>query len=177
MTSLAITRLAAVKDRGVSGRAALMFLADTGEFLFHGSPDRLPILRPRQARTYDVDRVRGHPHGPRGVSASAFPEVAIYRALLNPKIAADVRLYMSEIDVDGRGQPRFSASLDAILWATRSETTGWVHVLDRSTFRDYSRIEGRSSRIVRPLLAIQVCGLDMPLGIVVLPVLKREPQV
>jgi hypothetical protein len=153
-----------------------MFLADTGEFLFHGSPENLSILRPRQAHTYDTDRVRGRAHGPRGVSASAFPEVAIYRALLNPKIATDVRLYMSEIDVDGRGQPRFSASLDAILWATRPETTGWVHILDRSDFRKYSRIEARSLRAVRPLLAIQVSGLDMPLGIVVLPVLKREPQ-
>jgi hypothetical protein len=176
MTDTAQTRLRAVLESGVAGRTALKYLGETGAFVFHGSPDHLSLLRPRQARTYDVDTIRGRAHGPRGVSASMFPDVAIYRALLNPKVAPRVRLYLSEIDVDRVGCPRFAASLDAVLWATRPETVGWVHVLDRSAFRPFSRIEVRADHPVRPLAAICVSGLDMPHGIVVLPVLKREPE-
>lgn len=171
MTDDARSRLDAVTERGSGGRSAVEFLAASGAFVFHGTSEAdLAELLPRQATSYDERTDKDVPQGDPAVCATPIADVALFRALVNPQsVASHVHLYACHFHVRANGSIQFEASVDAIEWASRPESVGWVYVLDRSAFSPYSRMEVRSARPVRPLLGVRVTGDDLPRGIVVIP--------
>jgi hypothetical protein len=168
--SSARARLAIVEELQIGGRAALRFLAETGAFAFHGSPDAgRTLLRPRQPMTFSTTHRRMVRHGGVAVCATLDPTVAIYHAIMHMRsIAKHVSRYQSRFRIGSDGKVSFSATVGAIEFAARPETRGWVYVLDRAGFTTFSRMEVRRRTAVRPLAAIEVSGADLPRPVFVL---------
>lgn len=69
----------------VKGREKLLALEKEGKFVFHGSPDVINVLEPRQAYNRNDETGTMEKHDEPAVFATPYAEVAIFRALINAK--------------------------------------------------------------------------------------------
>jgi hypothetical protein len=64
----------------------LLEIEKEGVYVFHGSPDLIEELEPRQAKTLDKESGEMIQHGEPAVVATPFVEIAVFRAIINSKI-------------------------------------------------------------------------------------------
>ncbi len=152
-----------------SGKEILKELETEGKYLFHGSPNgEIKVFEPRQSlHVPDTSKVTETiPDGNPGVSASPYPELAIFRAIINGKNV--------EIDhTNGFGSTgptlQYNVSSKEVLERAKGKN-GYVYVFNRSDFTPYSRLgeaneqsmEWRSYKEVEPIQVVEVKYDDMP---------------
>ncbi|MFZ2555345.1 MAG: hypothetical protein WAZ27_02375 [Minisyncoccia bacterium] len=151
-----------IRDEKIEGRKALAKLAETKQFLFHGSPNQLEVLEPRQAISY------GEPHGAPAVSAASHKayDLAIFMALIKsaknqPKRPRGSRTSGFSME----GEYNFRANALAYEDATSTDAYGYVYVFPIKDFKEFAEHEWRSENSVRPVLAVRVTAKDFPSGV------------
>lgn len=145
-------------------------LEETGNYVFHGSPDGdIKVLEPRQAVHYpflpesDEMVLDGEP----AVSATPYADIATFRAMINKaNIPFD---YNNGFGSTIKGVRNFSVSSEKVLEVVKNKN-GFVYVLDKKEFKPYSRngearesnMEWRSNTPVKPIDVVKVGYDDLP---------------
>jgi len=144
------------------GREKLLALEKEGVYIFHGSPELLEELEPRQPKTYDYNQKQMIDDGKLSVVATPFVEIAIFRAIINKKVEAE----------KGKCWSRFSSDNGKLEFATTSEVLelakkvrGYVYVFKKEDFERHNSMEWRSAHKVRPTFIFEVNFEDLPADI------------
>lgn len=144
-------------------RAELLELEKTGKYVFHGSPENLKILEPRQAKDYNKDSGKMENHGSPAVCATPYADVAIFRALINAKdVSGESFSSFGKNDKD----LQFSATQN--LLDSAKQKIGKVYVLDKSQFGESEGMECRSADTIVPIAIFNVRAEDLPENIKVI---------
>lgn len=147
-------------EQAGENRKKLLALEETGRFVFHGSPDVLSILEPRQATNYNEETGENEEHGGPAVCATTSADVAIFRALINESgVIGDLT---SKFGMNDDGL-HFSASQNLIDQARLK--IGKVYVLDKQKFSHFEGMEERSGEAVVPVEIVEVSFADLPTNI------------
>lgn len=147
-------------EREGKNRERLLSLEKEGKYVFHGSPDAITILEPRQAFNRSEKTGNMEKDGEPAVFATPYADVAIFRALINAKGVSGESTSQFGIDDD---ELHFSATKN-LLEAARGKI-GKVYVLDKQKFQDFDGMQCRSSETNEPIEVIEVTIDDLPQNI------------
>lgn len=137
------------------GLRRLRELEATGEYVFHGGPNVIPELEPRQANNYQES------DGEPAVCASKSLNLALFRAIFNAHGQEGISAHSG-----WKSGSYFYA--DQVLHDAANTAPGYVHVLLADDFTDYDgRNEVRSTKPVEPIEVIEVHRSDftLPVGL------------
>lgn len=133
----------------------ILELEKQGDFVFHGSPDKLNFLEPIQAYTWknDVKTEDGEP----AVFASIYSDIAIFMALINiQNIKATFRSgYGFE---NNKLIFRFSKEVKNKLINLK----GYLYIFNKSDFQQKNQAEYISSKTVKPIKILQINETFLP---------------
>ncbi|MDO8512636.1 MAG: hypothetical protein Q7S57_05145 [bacterium] len=146
-----------------NSREKLLALEDEGKYVFHGSPNNIELLEPRQG--YNFNEITGEQEkdGNPAVFATQYANLAIFRALINDKNIKEESSCRSGVDDAGL---HFTASRNLLDYA--KTITAKIYVLDKNSFSNFDHIQGRSEQPVTPLEVIEVTAEDLPENITVI---------
>jgi len=139
-------------------RERLLALETDGKFLFHGSPFLVEELIPKQPTIFNRKTRKEKRHGDPCVAATNFAEIAIFRAIINPRNFPD-KGYGSSFRVTPEGN--ICLTVTRKVWQQLEGKTGYVYVLPLNGFSKFSRMEWRSGSEVKPLEIIPVSAEDL----------------
>ena len=143
-------------------RERLLALETDGRFLFHGSPILVEKLIPKQPTNFDKKTGKEERHGDPCVAATNFAEIAIFRAIINPRNFPD-KGYGSSFGMTSKENVRLTVKRR--VWQQRKGKMGYVYVFSLNGFSRFSRMEWRSECEVKPLEVITVSVEDLPKNI------------
>jgi hypothetical protein len=147
-------------EREGRNREKLLSLEKEGKYVFHGSPDIIKTLEPRQAYNQNKETGEMERDGEPAVFATPLADIAIFRALINRRgISGESR---SSFGISGE-QPQFSATKNLLDGAKRK--IGRVYVLDKSNFQNFDGMQCRSLETNEPIEVIEVTVDDLPQNI------------
>lgn len=141
----------------------LLDLEKTGRYVFHGSPDYIEALEPRQAYNSNPQTGEDEKDGEPAVFATQYADIAIFRALLSGKDVPEDS--QTNFGTDG-GKLHFSTTRN-LLEAARDKKAN-IYVLDKSKFVEPEGTQCRSYVAVSPIQTIEVSAKDLPENIVLL---------
>lgn len=145
-------------EKNKSGREKLLELEKTGQFVFHGSLDKINILEPRQSYNCNKETGKEEKDGDPAVFATPFADMAIFRALIHEKgLEEDSE---SSFGIDDDGKLHFFATKNLIDRARG--IIARVYVLNRDDFDNFDYIQCRSSKEIIPVEVIEVNVDDLP---------------
>lgn len=152
-----------VGESSLNGKELLEALSRTGEFVFHGSPQKLDKLEPRQQMHFNPKTGKSESDGSPAVCASPDYEIAIFRSLTSSHIARQlgVKNYYTEFGLRD-GKPYFRGTAESIALARRPEAVGYVHVFSKKGFQSHNDLENRAYHQVEPLYIVEVKSPDLP---------------
>ena len=133
-------------EQAGKSREKLLSLEKEGRYVFHGSPDIIETLEPRQAFNQNKESGVMEKDGEPAVFATPYAEVAIFRALTSPKGVSGEST--SSFGINGE-QLHFSATKN-LLDSAKSKI-GRVYVLDKQKFQDFEGMQCRSSEVNNPI--------------------------
>lgn len=149
----------AVETGVVSGREVLEWLAENGDYVFHGSDRRLLELEPRQQMQFNPKTGENVPDGEPAVCTARSVDPAIFMGVLKGHGSAGMG---SHSGWSFEGNWRFYATADMLESAGHSEAPGYVHVFEANEFRQHQGDEWRAHRVVVPKYVIPVGFNDLP---------------
>lgn len=145
-------------------------MEQTGNYLFHGSPESsIEILEPRQS-THTKSSGEIIEDGNPAVSATPYLDLAVFRGVVNKK---NIRLpHTSGFGLTRHLEsitPQFDISNEQALAEAYNNKVGYVYVFNKSDFQPYSRInipdeksmEWRSYTPVKPIEVLEVHSTDL----------------
>ena len=147
------------------GKEKLLALQAESRYVFHGSPVLLEELTPRQPTITNMETGKQEGHGDPCVAATPLAEIAIFRAIVNP-VNFPFRGYGSSFGVGPDGNPRFSVTEKVL--RNLAGKIGYVYVFERQGFSQFSEMEYRSAKAVKPIMAVAVSAEDLPENIEVM---------
>ncbi|MFZ2975200.1 MAG: hypothetical protein WA055_01045 [Candidatus Moraniibacteriota bacterium] len=142
-------------ERPDKNREKLLALEKEGTYVFHGSPNIIEILEPRQAAGHNEETDEWEEDGTPAVFASPYADCAIFRALI---YGEDLD---NEMGING-DQLHFIADKELI--ARAKGKVGKVYVLDKSKFEpnSFRGMDCRSEEKIVPLDVVEVTIKDLP---------------
>jgi hypothetical protein len=146
------------KENDLSPRERLLILEKEGKFVFHGSPDNIDTLEPRQPFIFDIKSKIKEKHGEPCVVATPRADIAIFRAIVNPKNFPE-KEYASSFSINKDDTLRLCATKQVL--ENIKDKRGFVYVLDKSLFKKFSGMEWRSEQIIKPNGVILVTAEDL----------------
>lgn len=163
-----LSQLELIKRGAIKGREALEWLSQTGDYVYHGSSQRLDSLEPRQQKTWDYDQQVSVLDGEPAVCAANVYEPAIFRALINRYFDLSNSHWSGW---GGNGATiQYRATQTALDGASKEGVTGYVHVFRKEQFAPYRGMECRTNEVIIPELVVAVSAKDLPPNIeIVLP--------
>lgn len=144
-------------ERKGKNRERLLSLEKEGKYVFHGSPDIIEVLEPRQAYNRSRETGKMEEDGEPAVFATPYADIAIFRALTDARGVSGESSSQFGIDDD---ELVFSATKN-ILEAAKTKI-GRVYVLDRQNFHDLDGMQCSSSQTNQPIKVIKVTIDDLP---------------
>jgi arylsulfatase A-like enzyme len=149
--------------QGGKNREKLLSLEKKGEYVFHGSPDDIAVLEPRQA--YNKNKKTGNMEkdGEPAVFATPYADIAIFRALIN---AREVKGESASKFGINDNKLHFSATKNLLEAAKRK--IGKVYILDKQKFQNFEEMQCRSTRTNKPIEVVEVTADDLPNDIEIL---------
>lgn len=147
-------------EREGKNRERLLSLEKEGKYVFHGSPDVIAVLEPRQAYNRSKETGNMEKDGEPAVFATPYADVAIFRALTDTKGVRGEST--SQFGIDGDNL-HFSATKN-ILEAAKTKV-GKVYVLDKQKFQDFEGMQCRSVETNEPIEVVDVTFDDLPQNI------------
>jgi hypothetical protein len=149
-----------IVEQNERGRDRLLRLEQEGHFVFHGSPETIQSLEPRQAYNDNLETEEKEKDGAPAVFATPFVDVAIFRALVNT------------VDVEGDSRSNFGMEDGVINFAATQnlldrakDKKGFVYVLKKEGFDEPIGMQCRSEESVMPVETVEVSIEDLPKGI------------
>lgn len=149
------------------GKETLMTLEKEGIYVFHGSPDLVEELEPRQAKIWNKEKKEMTEHGEPSIVATPFAEIAIFRAIINDRIKSDGGKHYSAFGSDGE-KPFFETTPSVLKNAKNA--IGYVYVFKKEDFVKISPMEWRSNKKLKSVRIFEVYFQDLPENI------KLEPS-
>ena len=148
-------------------REKLLEMEKSGKYMFHGSPDEIKILEPRQPYSFDKKLEKMVEDGGPAVAGTPYADVAIFRAIVNRKNVPEHYWSGFGYDPDNK-MLHFEVSRDT--YKQIGDKFGYVHVLNKKDFRpkDPQNLEGmdwRSEKVLQPMQVIKVSSEDLPKNI------------
>lgn len=142
------------------GRKKLLELEKENKYVFHGSPDIIDTLEPRQAYNQNKESGEMEKDGEPAVFATPCADVAIFRALINAGGVSGESA--SSFGINGE-RLHFSATKN-LLDSAKSKI-GRVYVLDKRKFKNFEGIQCRSEESNIPIEVIEISVDDLPQNI------------
>lgn len=143
------------------GKEKLKELESKEIYVFHGSPELLKELEPRQSKNLDKDQGVMVEHGNPAISASPFVDIAIFRAIISDRIQAKGTKHHSAFSFgDGYDKPRFKVAPPILQKA--KDAVGYVYVFNKADFTATGLMEWRSEKKLLPLRTFEVHFQDLP---------------
>lgn len=143
-------------EKEESGRDKLLRLEREGVFVFHGSPEAVKDIEPRQAYNENLETGEKEKDGAPAVFATPFADVAIFRALINT------------VGVEGDSTSRFGIEDGIIhfestqnLLDRAKDKNGFVYVLKKEQFDEPIGTQCRSEESVSPVEIVEVSVEDL----------------
>ncbi len=136
------------------GRERLLSLQQKGEYVFHGSPEMIDSLTPKQAYKENMEE-----DGKPAVCASPYADIAIFRALVNSRGINENEISTSRFGVSG-DDLHFSTTEN--LFETAKEKVAYVYVFKKDLFEDFNEMECRCYEEIKPLEVVKVTFDDLP---------------
>ncbi len=136
----------------------ILNLEKQGDFVFHGSPDKLDFLEPRQAYTWknDVKTEDGEP----AVFTSIYSDIAIFMALINGENIKAT--YKSGYGFENNKLSfRFSKEVKDKLINLK----GYLYIFNKSDFQQKNHAEYISNKIVKPIKILEIDETFLPKNI------------
>lgn len=133
----------------------LLKLEKQSDFVFHGSPDKLEYLEPRQAYTWKGEEKIED--GKPAVFASNFAEIAIFMALINKQNIKDT--FRSGF---GFSNNNLEFRLTRETFNKLNNLKGYVYVFNKEGFEFRNPVEYISYKIEKPIKIIEVTEKDLP---------------
>lgn len=146
------------KEKELSLRERLLSLEKEGKFVFHGSPDNIDTLEPRQPFISNIKSKIKEKHGEPCVVATPRADIAIFRAIVNPKNFPE-KEYASSFSINKDDTLRLCATKQVL--ENIKDKRGFVYVLDKSLFKRFSGMEWRSKQTIKPNEVILVTAEDL----------------
>jgi len=150
------------EEKNLSPREKLLSLEKEGKFVFHGSPDSIEILEPKQPLIFNKQSKAREKHGEPCVAATPYADIAIFRAVVNPRNFPE-KGYASSFGVNKDNTARLCATKQVL--ENIKDKKGFVYVLDKSSFEKFSDMEWRSEQIIKPNEVILITADDLPSNI------------
>lgn len=145
------------------GRKKLLALEKDGKYVFHGSPDVIYTLEPRQAYNINQETGQEEKDGNPAVFATPNADVAIFRALISGRnVSEDLE---SKFGMNERGM-HFSATQN--LLDSAKDKMAKVYVLDKSKFTNFEGTQCRSEESIVPIQVVEITAEDLPENIEVI---------
>jgi hypothetical protein len=141
-------------------RKRLLSLEKEGKYVFHGSPDIIDVLKPRQAFNRRKKTGQMKKDGEPAIFATPYADVAIFKALINTKDA--IGESTSQFGIDGN-ELHFSATKNLLNQAKKK--IGRVYILDKKLFQNFEGMQCRSDESINPIEVIEVTVDDLPQNI------------
>ena len=140
----------------------LLVLEKEGVYVFHGSPELLEELEPRQSKDYDYNLKQMVNDGEPAVVATPFAEIAIFRAIISNKVKPEKGGHWSRFYNDD-GKFGFETTPEVMELAKK--TRGYVYVFEKKDFERRNSIEWRTAKAIKPIMKFEVNFDDLPLDI------------
>lgn len=132
-----------IKAGVLKGREALEWLDKNGSYVYHGSPQKLHRLEPRQAHQFNPETGVRTPDGKPAVCTAGNYEMAIFKAVLKETGDKDKGDWSSFwVKRDGENKKIFFKATKNMLEITENKKPiGYVHVFNKSEFEQYNSYE------------------------------------
>lgn len=141
-------------------RERLLSLEKEKKYVFHGSPEDIDTLRPRQSFDFNKETGKMEKDGEPSIFASPYADIAIFRALINRK------------NTNEESKSEFGINEDALCFAATpnlieavKDNRAYVYVLDKNKFQDSGNMQCRSSKPIKPIEVVEVTIDDLPQNI------------
>jgi hypothetical protein len=145
-----------IKSGEVKGREALEFLSATGKYTFHGSPYRIDILEPHQARS------GGEPDGEPAVATTPNVDSAIFRAIIHRRKDEAAGRPHNSAWSGTRGGMRYM-TLKSSIEALTPDEEGYVYAFVTADHQFFAwKGELRSLQPLKPDVTVTVHQSDLP---------------
>ncbi len=133
----------------------ILELERQGIFLFHGSPEKLESLEPRQAYTWK-NNIKTEDDKP-AVFTSKYSDIAIFMALINKENIKET-FRSGYGSLNGKIEFRLSKETkDKLL-----NLKGYLYVFDKKDFEQRNSAEFISYRIVKPIKIVEIDETFLP---------------
>lgn len=153
-------------------RKKLLQFERQGNFVFHGSPEVIEKLEPRQAYNRDKETGKMEKDGEPAVFATPYADIAIFRALVNSKNVWGFS--ESNFNMIDQNELFFSATQN--LLDAAKEKIGKVYVLDKQKFSNFKDIECTCFEPIAPIEVVNVTFVDLPQNIQLIKNNKYESK-
>lgn len=147
------------KERVSNTREKLLSLEKEGKFVFHGSPDKIKELKPRQPLIYNIHNKKQEKHGNLCVAATPYVDIAIFRAIVNSKNFSKDD-YASSFGINKNDTIRLATTKSVL--EKIQDKKGFVHIISRELFDKFSGMEWRSEKTIKPEEIVSVTAEDLP---------------
>ncbi len=142
----------------MTSKQELLELEKQDNFVFHGSPDKLEYLEPRQAYTLkDNQKVED---GEPAVFTSIYSDIAIFMALINKENIKDT--FRSGY---GFSNNNLEFRLTKETFDKLNNLKGYIYVFDKKDFQQKNPVEYISYKIEKPIKIIEITEKDLPQNI------------
>jgi hypothetical protein len=133
----------------------ILELEKQGDFVFHGSRDKLDFLEPRQAYTLkDNQKVKD---GEPAVFASIYSDIAIFMALIN--IENIKATYRSGYGFENN---KLTFRISKEVKDKLINLKGYLYIFNKSDFQQKDPAEYVSFKIVRPIRILEIDESSLP---------------
>jgi hypothetical protein len=153
-----------------NNREKLLSFEKEGKYVFHGSPEDIAVLEPRQAFNQNKESGKMEEDGEPAVFATPYADVAIFRALINSRNVNGE--HESEFGINNKDDLHFLATENLIEAAKKK--IGKVYVLDKQKFQNFKGMECRSTEINKPIEVVEVTINDLPQNIKIIEKHKKQ---
>ncbi len=143
------------------GREYLLSLEKEGIYVFHGSPDNIGVLEPRQAYGENEETGEYEKDGEPAVFATRFADVAIFRSLVNERLGGEGS--KCQMSIDDNDNLYYRSTKNALEKARGHK--GKIYVLKSDGFFDFKGLDCRRNEQVVPVEMIEVDFNDLPSNI------------
>lgn len=147
----------------MKGRERLLQLEKEGTYVFHGSPDIIDVLIPKQAQNEHRETGKMENDGDPAVFTTQYADIAIFKALMSTR--GLVGGSVSSFGIDGQSL-YFSATKNLLDYAKNS--VGRVYILEKKKFDNFEAMQCRCYEPITPLEVVEVTADDLPKNIVVI---------
>ena len=135
----------------------LLELEKENKYLFHGSPNLINELEPRQPTRGENEK-----HGKISICATPYADIAIFRSIVNPQNSTCEKHFSGFGLNQKKENVKFKFETTIEVLNSLKNKSGYVYVLNKDLFRKKNKMEWRTENKITPLEVLKVSFNDLP---------------